>query len=325
VPIEVAEKRGTRVVDNDEHPRPGTTAEALAKLRAAFRQGRRDDDDRQRLGRQRRGGGDRRAGSEGCRGRRDLRQPRPAEGPGRPAGRAVLRGGRARGERIGRCASRPPRRGQPRRRPPPSRRAPWRAERPVPGRPPSRDRSGDPRGAREQVAAREESFACPAQSPADDGEASGNRAPPAEQPDGSREPVQRWRRSQRHRPIPFSVGRRFPARSVRGRSGTAQRFTHGTELRAQLGDLAPEPPALRSPRRHPPRAAGTCLPRRLPRRAAGCARATMRPAGGTAPRGRGRRKVRVRPTGKNSKACTAGAELSHREGGCSFETFLRRY
>jgi acetyl-CoA C-acetyltransferase len=37
VPIEVAEKRGTRVVDNDEHPRPGTTAEALAKLRAAFR------------------------------------------------------------------------------------------------------------------------------------------------------------------------------------------------------------------------------------------------------------------------------------------------
>jgi acetyl-CoA C-acetyltransferase len=37
VPIEVAEKRGTRVVENDEHPRPGTTAEALAKLRAAFR------------------------------------------------------------------------------------------------------------------------------------------------------------------------------------------------------------------------------------------------------------------------------------------------
>jgi acetyl-CoA C-acetyltransferase len=37
VPIEVPEKRGTRVVDTDEHPRPGTTAEALAKLRAAFR------------------------------------------------------------------------------------------------------------------------------------------------------------------------------------------------------------------------------------------------------------------------------------------------
>ncbi len=37
VPVEVPEKRGTRVVENDEHPRPGTTAEALAKLRAAFR------------------------------------------------------------------------------------------------------------------------------------------------------------------------------------------------------------------------------------------------------------------------------------------------
>jgi acetyl-CoA C-acetyltransferase len=37
VPIEVPERRGTRVVENDEHPRPGTTAEALAKLRAAFR------------------------------------------------------------------------------------------------------------------------------------------------------------------------------------------------------------------------------------------------------------------------------------------------
>jgi acetyl-CoA C-acetyltransferase len=37
VPIEVPEKKGTRVVDNDEHPRPGTTAEGLAKLRAAFR------------------------------------------------------------------------------------------------------------------------------------------------------------------------------------------------------------------------------------------------------------------------------------------------
>jgi acetyl-CoA C-acetyltransferase len=37
VPIEVPEKRGTRLVENDEHPRPGTTAEALAKLRGAFR------------------------------------------------------------------------------------------------------------------------------------------------------------------------------------------------------------------------------------------------------------------------------------------------
>jgi acetyl-CoA C-acetyltransferase len=37
VPIEVPEKRGTRLVEIDEHPRPGTTAEALAKLRAAFR------------------------------------------------------------------------------------------------------------------------------------------------------------------------------------------------------------------------------------------------------------------------------------------------
>jgi acetyl-CoA C-acetyltransferase len=37
VPIEVAEKRGTRLVETDEHPRPGTTAETLATLRAAFR------------------------------------------------------------------------------------------------------------------------------------------------------------------------------------------------------------------------------------------------------------------------------------------------
>jgi acetyl-CoA C-acetyltransferase len=36
VPIEVREKRGTRVVDNDEAPRPGTTAEALARLRTVF-------------------------------------------------------------------------------------------------------------------------------------------------------------------------------------------------------------------------------------------------------------------------------------------------
>jgi acetyl-CoA C-acetyltransferase len=37
VPIEVPAKGGTRTVDTDEHPRPGTTADALAKLRAAFK------------------------------------------------------------------------------------------------------------------------------------------------------------------------------------------------------------------------------------------------------------------------------------------------
>ena len=38
VPIEVPQRKGDpRVVDNDEHPRPGTTGEALGKLRAAFR------------------------------------------------------------------------------------------------------------------------------------------------------------------------------------------------------------------------------------------------------------------------------------------------
>jgi acetyl-CoA C-acetyltransferase len=37
VPIEVPEKKGTRLVENDEHPRAGTTAEGLGKLRAAFR------------------------------------------------------------------------------------------------------------------------------------------------------------------------------------------------------------------------------------------------------------------------------------------------
>jgi acetyl-CoA C-acetyltransferase len=37
VPIAVPVKGGTRQVENDEHPRPGTTAEALGKLRAAFR------------------------------------------------------------------------------------------------------------------------------------------------------------------------------------------------------------------------------------------------------------------------------------------------
>jgi acetyl-CoA C-acetyltransferase len=36
VPIEMHEKRGTRLVDNDEAPRPDTTAEALAALRPAF-------------------------------------------------------------------------------------------------------------------------------------------------------------------------------------------------------------------------------------------------------------------------------------------------
>ena len=37
VPVEVADRKGTRIVDTDESPRPGTTAEALAKLRPAFR------------------------------------------------------------------------------------------------------------------------------------------------------------------------------------------------------------------------------------------------------------------------------------------------
>jgi acetyl-CoA C-acetyltransferase len=37
VPIAVPVKGGTRTIDNDEHPRPGTTAATLAKLRAAFR------------------------------------------------------------------------------------------------------------------------------------------------------------------------------------------------------------------------------------------------------------------------------------------------
>jgi acetyl-CoA C-acetyltransferase len=36
VPIEVQEKQGPRVVDNDEAPRPGTTAAALARLRTVF-------------------------------------------------------------------------------------------------------------------------------------------------------------------------------------------------------------------------------------------------------------------------------------------------
>src|SRR6202035_1678686 len=37
VPIEVPVKGGTRLVEADEAPRPGTTADTLAKLRAAFR------------------------------------------------------------------------------------------------------------------------------------------------------------------------------------------------------------------------------------------------------------------------------------------------
>ena len=37
VPVEIPEKKGTRIVENDEHPRAGTTAEKLSKLRAAFR------------------------------------------------------------------------------------------------------------------------------------------------------------------------------------------------------------------------------------------------------------------------------------------------
>lgn len=37
VAVEVPDKRGTRLVEIDEHPRPGTTTEALSRLRAAFR------------------------------------------------------------------------------------------------------------------------------------------------------------------------------------------------------------------------------------------------------------------------------------------------
>ena len=37
VPVEVPQKKGTITVENDEHPRAGTTAEGLGKLRAAFR------------------------------------------------------------------------------------------------------------------------------------------------------------------------------------------------------------------------------------------------------------------------------------------------
>jgi acetyl-CoA C-acetyltransferase len=37
VPVEVPSRKGSQLVSTDEHPRPGTTAETLAALRAAFR------------------------------------------------------------------------------------------------------------------------------------------------------------------------------------------------------------------------------------------------------------------------------------------------
>jgi len=37
VPIEVSDRKGTKVIDTDEHPRAGVTAEGLGKLRAAFK------------------------------------------------------------------------------------------------------------------------------------------------------------------------------------------------------------------------------------------------------------------------------------------------
>ena len=49
----VKTRKGDVVVDTDEHPKPGTTAESLAKLRAGVQQGRHDHR-RQRLGAQRR-------------------------------------------------------------------------------------------------------------------------------------------------------------------------------------------------------------------------------------------------------------------------------
>ncbi len=39
VPVEVKAGRETKVIDTDEHPRPDTSAEALAKLRPAFKEG----------------------------------------------------------------------------------------------------------------------------------------------------------------------------------------------------------------------------------------------------------------------------------------------
>lgn len=38
VPVEVKEKKQTRMVDQDEHPRPGTTVEKLSKLRPVFKE-----------------------------------------------------------------------------------------------------------------------------------------------------------------------------------------------------------------------------------------------------------------------------------------------
>lgn len=38
VPVEVKEKKQTRIVDQDEYPRPGTTVEKLAKLRPVFKE-----------------------------------------------------------------------------------------------------------------------------------------------------------------------------------------------------------------------------------------------------------------------------------------------
>src|SRR3954454_8858671 len=37
VPVEIPQKKGSVTVENDEHPRAGTTAESLGKLRAAFK------------------------------------------------------------------------------------------------------------------------------------------------------------------------------------------------------------------------------------------------------------------------------------------------
>src|SRR5207253_4509461 len=36
IPVTVTSRKGETIVDTDEHPRPDTTIEALAKLRAAF-------------------------------------------------------------------------------------------------------------------------------------------------------------------------------------------------------------------------------------------------------------------------------------------------
>lgn len=39
VPVEVTTRKGTTIVDTDEHPRADTTLESLAKLRPAFKKG----------------------------------------------------------------------------------------------------------------------------------------------------------------------------------------------------------------------------------------------------------------------------------------------